>query len=293
LLAQKDFLSGFFINLLKILLFIHIGVVFIVLIFCLTFRVKNPTFGTLMLYRKIFYKYDVKPIKFIALKKIPVEIRNMIIDIEDSNFYNHMGIDILAMEEAYIRNQKMHRQFYGGSTITQQLARTLFLIPKKNFIRKYFEIIIAVEMDLILTKNRILELYLNSIEWGKGIFGIERASYSYYNKSVQNLNTEEMVRLVTILSSPVKYNPDNFYRLRILAQRYDSLKAIIYSNQLQAVQLSNNLSNAVEEINKNPAESVNSTLDALAPSNTNTETSDSFLSETNAEPDREEDYPVE
>ncbi len=292
-MAQRNFILGIFISILKILLFIHIGIFLIVLTCCLTLRVKNPAFGTLMLYRKVFYKYDIKPIKFIALKKIPQEIRTMIIDIEDSNYYNHFGIDILAMQEAYIRNQKMHRQFYGGSTITQQLARTLFLIPKKNFIRKYLEICIAVEMNMLLTKNRILELYLNSIEWGKGIFGIERASYSYYNKSVQNLDTEEMVRLVTILSSPVKYNPDNFYRLRILAQRYNSLEAILSSNQLQAVQVPNDLSNNIVETNIKKEETINSALESMAPSSTNSETNESFLSETNAEPDKGEDYPVE
>jgi monofunctional biosynthetic peptidoglycan transglycosylase len=176
-------------------------------------------------YRKVFYHHQVKPVKFISLRKIPAEVKNMVIEIEDSTFYQHKGVDPEAIKESIELNKRYHRPVYGGSTITQQLARTLFLTPQKNFLRKYLEALIALEMDLFLKKERILELYLNSAEWGRGIFGIERASYFYYGKSVRDLELESQIRLITILSSPVKYNPENFYKLRLLQKRYEILKS--------------------------------------------------------------------
>lgn len=211
---------------LKIFLFVHLGFIGIIFLFCFVYKFVNPPIATLMLYRQWFYHYSIKPVLYVPLKKIPHQIRSMVIEIEDGRFYEHHGVDFAAIREAIEINKRMKRRFYGGSTITQQLARTLFLYPTKSFFRKYLEAIIAVEMDFILGKKRVLEIYLNSIEWGKGIFGVGRASYFYYNKPVQDLNFEEMAKLVTIISSPVKYNPDNFFKFRQLNQRYQYLLGI-------------------------------------------------------------------
>jgi membrane peptidoglycan carboxypeptidase len=178
-----------------------------------------------MLYRNKINNQKNNKIIFIPLKKISYRIQGNIIGIEDENFYNHIGIDPKAIKRAYTTNKKLGYKHSGGSTITQQLTRTLFLVPKKYYIRKYFEIIFALELDLVLTKKRILELYLNYIEFGNGIYGIGQASYYYYNKSFYNLNYDEINKLLTIIPSPRNYNTNNFYINNNLRSRYYTLTA--------------------------------------------------------------------
>jgi monofunctional glycosyltransferase len=211
-------------KLLKIILLFHIGIISIIFIFCVIYRAFNPPFGALQLYRQYVYHYPVKPVEYVSLKSIPKDVRLMTLAIEDFNFYHHNGIDLDAIRNAIMINYRMKSKYSGASTINQQLARTLFLTPQKSYFRKYLEIIIAMEMDLLIPKDRILELYLNSIEWGRGIFGIERASRYYYNKDVSELSTDESIRLITILASPVKYNPDNFQTFKRMNSRYEFLR---------------------------------------------------------------------
>ncbi len=240
---------------------------------------KNPEYGTLMLYRKYAYHYIVKPIEFIPLRKLPRDVQMMAVRIEDANFYEHFGIDLTAIHDAYVRNRQNHGYSYGASTINQQLARTLFLIPSKNILRKYLEIIIAVEMNFIMKKGRILELYLNSIEWGKGIFGIERASRYYYSKNVGDLNDDEKARLIAILSSPIKYNPDNLFKRKILSQRYYFLMAIMNSTDQNSPLLSQtNDFTIITNTNDTDSSNIVNHIPQLE-----SETYPSYLSETNEE----------
>ncbi len=212
---------------LKTLYFFHVILIIVIFILCSLFAITNLDIGTLMLYRKINNHFTIKPISFIPLKKIPKPIITMVIAAEDYRFYEEWGIDPDGIHDAlYLRNN-LKMKYYGGSTITQQLARTLFLFPDKTFTRKYFEIIIAIEMDAFMKKERILELYLNSIEWGKGVFGIENASLCYFKKSVDQLSLDEMIRLVTIMPSPVKYNTDNFNSYKALSRRYEFLNQVM------------------------------------------------------------------
>jgi len=183
----------------------------------------NPPFTNLMIYRLVKNRYPLKKSKFIELKKIPESAKRMLLKIEDYKFYKHYGIDPEAILESYETNRRLGYIYRGGSTITQQLARTLFLTPKKSYVRKYFEILIAMEMELFLSKDRILELYFNYVEWGKGIYGIETASTVYYKKSVTRLNYDEIARLVTILASPIKYTPYTFENRAALKYRYSTL----------------------------------------------------------------------
>ncbi|OQA64068.1 MAG: Penicillin-binding protein 1F [Spirochaetes bacterium ADurb.Bin269] len=148
----------------------------------------------------------------------------MIIRVEDGTFYQHHGVLPAAIKHAWKLNKNLGKPVYGGSTITMQTARTLFLVPEKSYLRKYLEVIIAFEMEWILGKDRIFELYLNNAEWGKGVYGIEAASYYHYKKSVSKLSTEQAIRLVTLLSSPIKYGPYNLNKNAILAQRYAYLR---------------------------------------------------------------------
>lgn len=126
---------------------------------------------------------------------------------EDDTFYQHHGFDFEQIREAFRRNWKEKKYVYGGSTITQQLARTLYLSPKKNILRKLKEAVITIYLERSLSKRRILEIYLNVIEWGPGIFGAQAAAQHYFGISAAELNPDEAVALVSILPSPRRWSP--------------------------------------------------------------------------------------
>jgi hypothetical protein len=148
----------------------------------------------------------------------------MTIRLEDYHFYQHAGVDLGALRDAWEKNASYGRTAAGGSTIPMQLARNLFLTPRKTYFRKYMEIFIALEMDFIMPKDRILELYLNNIEWGKGVFGIGAASSYYYKAGVSGLGLDELRRLVTIITNPLRYDVQTFYKSAQMAQRYAFLE---------------------------------------------------------------------
>ncbi|HVP18880.1 MAG TPA: biosynthetic peptidoglycan transglycosylase [Spirochaetia bacterium] len=183
----------------------------------------NPSVTALMIWRSATAHQKAQPVRFVALQHIPLVARRMVIRLEDYHFYNHVGIDLGAIRDAYLTNRAIGYPLYGGSTIPQQLARNLFLTPRKTYLRKYSEALIAVEMDLLMPKSRILELYLNCIEWGKGVYGIGAASYHYYGTSVAGLSLDELRRLVTIITNPVRFDVTTFSKSRQMRARYDYL----------------------------------------------------------------------
>jgi len=126
---------------------------------------------------------------------------------EDDKFWKHEGFDYEAIQKAIEKDLKAKKFRVGGSTITQQLARNLYLSPEKSIIRKISEAVITWRMEQTLSKRRILELYLNVVEWGNGIFGVEAASRHYYGKPSSELTPEEAARLASVLPNPRKYNP--------------------------------------------------------------------------------------
>jgi monofunctional biosynthetic peptidoglycan transglycosylase len=126
---------------------------------------------------------------------------------EDDKFYSHEGFDFEAMQKALEKDIKAGKLKYGGSTISQQLAKNLFLSPSKNPLRKAKEVILTWRIENNLSKRRILELYLNVAEWGDGIFGVEAASRHYYGKSAADLTPMEAARLAVVLPNPLKLNP--------------------------------------------------------------------------------------
>ena len=126
---------------------------------------------------------------------------------EDDKFWIHEGFDYEAIQKAIERDIKAKKFRFGGSTISQQLARNLYLSPARNPLRKMREAIITWRMERILSKRRILELYLNSVEWGEGIFGVEAASRHYYGKASSELTALEAARLAAVLPNPRRYNP--------------------------------------------------------------------------------------
>jgi len=152
-------------------------------------------------------KYRIQQ-KWVSLSRISPYLIKAVLIAEDDKFWSHEGFDYEAMQKAIEKDVKAKKFKLGGSTISQQLAKNLYLSPSKNPVRKIREAFITWRMERVLTKKRILELYLNVIEWGdKGIFGIEMASRHYYGKSASELTPEESSRLAAILPNPRKYNP--------------------------------------------------------------------------------------
>ena len=186
----------------------------------------NPVTTPLMELRK--RQYDVSGVKysFVKLSKVPKSFVRMLLIAEDCNFYKHSGIDTEGLKLALQKNMEKGKYYYGGSTISQQTARTLFLTPEKSFIRKYLELILTFEMEFILGKDRILELYLNYAEWGKGIFCVQAASRYFFGKSVGELTEEEAMSLIAILPNPRKYTP--FSTSKLVQSRIELIKSYYY-----------------------------------------------------------------
>lgn len=220
----KSLRKGFRIAALGIL-YLHLAFIQLTLPVVFAYKYVNPAVTSVMAYRSFLYHWKNEKIRYLPAKKIPSRTRKMILKVEDGTFYQHHGILLAAMKNAWKVNKELGRPVYGGSTITMQTARTLFLVPEKSYLRKYLEVIIALEMEAILGKDRIFELYLNYAEWGKGIYGIEAASRYHYGKSVAKLSTDQAIRLVTLLSSPIKYQPYTINKNAILRNRYQYLSS--------------------------------------------------------------------
>jgi len=151
--------------------------------------------------------------RFVPYDRIATSLKRAMIAAEDSRFVEHEGFDWDGIQLALEKNQKKGRIVAGGSTITQQLAKNLFLSPDKSYLRKGQEAIIAAMMEAMLPKQRILELYLNVIEWGNGVFGAEAAARRYYNASAAGLGPEASARLASMIPSPRRFerNPGSEY----------------------------------------------------------------------------------
>lgn len=167
-------------------------------------------------WRKEGKKYEIRQI-WVPLSRVSPYAVKAVLIAEDDKFWHHEGFDFEALEKAIEKDIKAGKFKAGGSTITQQLAKNLYLSPSKNPIRKLREAIIAWRLERALTKKRILELYLNVAEWGDaGIFGIESAARHYYGKSASGLSPLEAARLAAILPNPRKWSPlkDSGYAAR-------------------------------------------------------------------------------
>lgn len=142
------------------------------------------------------------------LGKISRYLRAAVIYSEDWKFYEHDGVDWHAIENALHRNLAKGSLTMGGSTITQQLAKNLYLSPSKSFVRKLRELLISFSLEDHLSKQRILELYLNVVEWGDGIFGAEAAAQHWFHHSALTLTPAEAVRLAIALPNPITRAPN-------------------------------------------------------------------------------------
>lgn len=145
--------------------------------------------------------------KIIYPEKLPKNLTNAIISIEDRRFYKHFGFDILGFSRAMITNMFRKRYAQGASTITQQVAKNIFLTPNKTIRRKVQELLLSFWLEHKFTKNQIMALYLNRVYFGSGNYGANAASNWYFNKNVYDLNVREAAVLAGMLKAPNRYNP--------------------------------------------------------------------------------------
>lgn len=173
---------------------------------------QNPGKTSFMEYREKEWKQKGKKIKiqkkWVSLRDISPYLVKAVIISEDDKFWSHHGFDLDAIQKALEKNVEKGKFKFGGSTISQQLTKNLYLTPDKNPIRKFKEAVITWRIERTLSKRRILELYLNVVEWGEGIFGAETASLHYFGKPAALLTAQEAAKLVVILPNPRKYRLD-------------------------------------------------------------------------------------
>lgn len=142
---------------------------------------------------------------WVDYEHISNHLKRAVVAAEDDRFVDHHGFDVEGIRYALAKNQRKGKSVAGGSSITQQLAKNLFLSPKRSYARKLQEAIIALMIELLWDKRRILEVYLNVVEWGNGVFGAEAAALHYYGTSASRLAPSQAARLAVMLPNPRRY----------------------------------------------------------------------------------------
>ncbi len=156
----------------------------------------------------------------VPLSAMPVYLPQAFVAAEDSRFYTHPGLDLWSVFRAAINNMRSGRRGQGGSTITQQVARSLLLTPEKTYLRKFKEAILAWRIDTLLSKNDILHIYLNQIYLGNGAYGVEAAAQVYFGKRARNLSLGEAAILAGLPQAPSRYAPNRNMSAARARQRY-------------------------------------------------------------------------
>jgi len=164
---------------------------------------------------------------WVPYARISNNLKRAIIASEDANFSDHDGVDWEALQKAYDKNAKKHKVVSGGSTITQQLAKNLFLSGSRSYLRKGQELIITYMLETLMEKERIFEIYLNVVEFGTGTFGAEAAARHYYGVSAANLGPAQAARLAVMLPNPRffdKHRDSNYLakRTEVILHRMNS-----------------------------------------------------------------------
>lgn len=156
----------------------------------------------------------------VPLSKMPEYLPQAFVAAEDSRFYVHPGLDFWSVFRAAVNNVRSGRRGQGGSTITQQVARSLLLTPEKTYLRKFKEAILAWRIDTLLSKNDILHIYLNQIYLGNGAYGVEAASQVYFGKRARELSLGEAAILAGLPQAPSRYAPHRHLEAARARQRY-------------------------------------------------------------------------
>lgn len=187
----------------------------------------NPSETAFMRLRAEEAKEGRRPVRrmhaWVPLRSIPTDLVNAVVVAEDGTFWTHGGFDWFELKESVVRNISERRAARGASTITQQLVKNLYLSPSKNPLRKIREWVLTWWMERKLSKARILELYLNVIEWGDGVYGVQAASRLYFGKDVSLLSRDEAVRLAAVIPSPRRHRPDD--NSRFVSRRTEQILA--------------------------------------------------------------------
>ncbi|MBI5198340.1 MAG: PBP1A family penicillin-binding protein [Nitrospirae bacterium] len=158
---------------------------------------------------RVVGEFFVEKRVLVPLSTIPLYLRQAVISAEDDSFYKHSGIDYPGIVRAFVVNLMAMEIKQGGSTITQQLARSLFLTPERHFMRKLKEAILARRIEQVLSKDQILEIYLNQIYFGRGAYGVQSAAFTYFDKDISKLSLSESALLAGMIRSPGGYSPYN------------------------------------------------------------------------------------
>jgi monofunctional biosynthetic peptidoglycan transglycosylase len=192
---------------LTVILFVGISVLWVIL-----YRFVNPPVTWLMITRGFERKSDGKDWKidkkWVNFDDIADPMKRAAVAAEDATFLENHGFDFKAMEKAIdINNNKNSHKLVGGSTITQQTAKNVFLWPGRSYIRKAFEAWFTLLINIFWSKQRVLEVYLNEIEMGDGIYGIEAASQAYFHKSASDLTKTQSALIAACFPNPLKWSP--------------------------------------------------------------------------------------
>lgn len=175
----------------------------------LLYRFLPPPGTFLMVQRLVVQSFEDKPLRLSKdwepSENISLHLKKAVIAAEDQNFLTHNGFDLEAIEKAYEGNKKGKR-IRGASTISQQVAKNVFLWPGRSWLRKGFEVYFTVLIELFWDKERILEMYLNVAELGEGIYGAEAASKAYFNKSASKISKEQAALLAAVLPNPRRWS---------------------------------------------------------------------------------------
>lgn len=195
--------------------FFRIIIIFAILFFTLTttsvliYRFVPIAYTPLMFWKSAssLFKNENYGIdkKWVPLEEINKSIQKSVIRAEDAKFYIHNGFDFEAIEKA-IKYNKTHKKQKGASTISQQTAKNVFLWPARNWLRKGFEVYFTVLIENLWPKKRILEVYLNVIELGPGVYGVEAAAQKYFHRKAKNLSTGQAALMAAVLPNPIKFN---------------------------------------------------------------------------------------
>ena len=191
--------------------FSYIAYIYLTLPDVRSLATTNPTSTAFMRIREAEARAEGRKFairqQWIAYRQISPLLRRAVIVTEDAAFFDHDGIDLNEIKASMERNWEEGQFLRGGSTITQQLAKNLYLSESKNPMRKVVELLIARRLEAALTKQRILEIYLNMIEWGDGIFGCEAAARVYFGKSCSALGYEEAALMAGAIINPRVHSP--------------------------------------------------------------------------------------
>lgn len=218
---------------------------FFILLIALVIGINFVVISGYLMYEKAINKTSlsekVKTImdneKYVTLDNVSEDFKNAIVSIEDHRFYDHDGIDMIGIGRAILANIKARNPSYqGGSTITQQVCKNMYLTQEKQFTRKIAEVFLAFDLESSYSKADILEIYINTIYFGNGYYGIQDASMGYYNKSPKDLDLNESSLLAGIPNAPSAYSPTKNKKLATERQK-KVLEAMVKYNYISQEQM--------------------------------------------------------